>query len=373
MIGFVKILVNQQHVPEFDYSIATPLMNILCLFELKFKETALGNDIIDVRRKSGGIVRWDIDLLDLTSLHWTLLVGSTFPPERRDGLLRTLGPLTLAITLIMEKENQNLVKDAFCEAINYLGDSKKLANWFAKVTDAELGNTLAMLGKIILLNSYVNQNDIKANFLTFPLLAFLVAYKQDRSVVNSFDFSGPGAHHCYATIAKYTYSMKTKETDQNKIKQSIFHGIFGSAYANLGILAEVTDNKFWFNRIELNDTYTNGELRTIQGLPLITKYSSLVHPCSQIQLTAASKLHSPRECENVSLTMHEVKHCLNKNFETLMATMIKMMNESSTFKLCSSKSYGAIVWNDKKQKYEYSVELDSIAEGTNELFYNPRT
>lgn len=153
LLGFVKILVNQQHVPEFDYSIATPLMNILCLFELKFKETALGNDIIDVRRKSGVIVRWDIDLLDLTSLHWTLLVGSTFPPERRDGLLRTLGPLTLAITLIMEKENQNLVKDAFCKAINYLGDSKKLANWFAKVTDAELGNTLAMLGKIILLNS----------------------------------------------------------------------------------------------------------------------------------------------------------------------------------------------------------------------------
>lgn len=373
IIDFVKNLKDEQHVPVFDYTIATPLMNTLCLFELVFKETALGYDVIVVRESSGRTIRLPIDSFSLNSFHWGSLAGLTFPPARKAGSLRTLGPLTLAISLVMEKQNQDLVREAFCDSISYLDDSKKLTNWFATATKAELGDTLSMLGKVLVLSSFVKQtHQVAAKLFTFPILAFLMAYKQDASVAKTFDFSGPGAYHLYGTIARYSYSVTTKETNQNKIKQSIFHGIFGTSLEDLGILSDITDEKFWFNRIELDDTYKNGESTVVQGLPLITKFSPLVNSLTPIRLAATSKLRSG-SCEETSSTLEEIEHFLSeKCIKPMLAEFNKMVEVSTTISSGDSSFYEAIVWNKDTQQYEYDKELDFVGEETNDFFYNPR-
>lgn len=45
----------------------------------------------------------DITSYGLSNAHITLCAGITYNPERRSGMLKTLGPMTLSIMLIEEK------------------------------------------------------------------------------------------------------------------------------------------------------------------------------------------------------------------------------------------------------------------------------
>lgn len=114
---------------KLDFMIATPLMNLLTGFKLFFDEVRTGVTKFTIRedlarkgikRKAGGAPvkeaedrKMNITAYGLTNQHIPLLQGITLPPERRTGLMRSLGPLTQAILLV----NENQFPDKLCSAL----------------------------------------------------------------------------------------------------------------------------------------------------------------------------------------------------------------------------------------------------------------
>lgn len=62
----------------------------------------------------------NISQYGLTNQHVSLLQGITLAPERRTGVLRSLGPLTQAILLIMEDKFFDKLKSAMSNSLQML-------------------------------------------------------------------------------------------------------------------------------------------------------------------------------------------------------------------------------------------------------------
>lgn len=99
--------------------LATPLVDMLTSFKLMWNKTRLKNKIRDSKiNRELKIASLGLDNADVAHL-----TGITFKPERRSRLIRTLGPLTLMISLAAENRYtdklENEMKSIFEEQSLY--------------------------------------------------------------------------------------------------------------------------------------------------------------------------------------------------------------------------------------------------------------
>lgn len=114
---------------KFDFKVATPMANFITAFKLAFDEARSGVTKFAVRetgrgskgKKKGRENTRSLADFGFNSEHIPLLEGATYPPERRTGLLRGLGPGTLAVIALHETEYADKPLAALKESIKMLG------------------------------------------------------------------------------------------------------------------------------------------------------------------------------------------------------------------------------------------------------------
>lgn len=97
---------------EIDFMIATPIMNVITCFKPMFDEVRTGVTRFSLKgdkkkkrssqgtsdnSQKGSNAKHSISAYGLNNNHIPLLQGITLPPERRTGLLKSIGPLALAL------------------------------------------------------------------------------------------------------------------------------------------------------------------------------------------------------------------------------------------------------------------------------------
>ncbi|KAL3286947.1 hypothetical protein HHI36_001433 [Cryptolaemus montrouzieri] len=85
------------------------------------------------RTHAGQILRKKEDRLNITEYglnnqHIPLLKGITLPPERRNGLIRSVGPLAQAIFLVNETKFTNKIAKSFSETIQIIPAKGEIVN-----------------------------------------------------------------------------------------------------------------------------------------------------------------------------------------------------------------------------------------------------
>ena len=79
-----------------DFKTAQPIVDMLTAFKMVYDEARVSASKFYVRE--GGIKKEKtLNSYGLSNVHLPVLSGSTFKPERRTGLMHSLGPLTLAL------------------------------------------------------------------------------------------------------------------------------------------------------------------------------------------------------------------------------------------------------------------------------------
>lgn len=133
---------------ELDFLVATPIVEIMTLFKAFFDEVRTGVTRFKVRssvakrgakRDSTGRLIGKGDQKDMTQSiaqyglinhHIPLLQGVTLAPERRTGVVRSLGPLTQAILLVMEDKYHTKLSNAMLNSMQMLPMAQEIVNCF---------------------------------------------------------------------------------------------------------------------------------------------------------------------------------------------------------------------------------------------------
>lgn len=167
---------------QWDFKLATPLIDVLTAFKMVWDECRLSAARFKLKVDNKNIEK-GITSFGLTNVHLPLLTGLTYKPERRAGKLRTLGPLTLAISLSAEKKMYDKLMRAFKESVRMLPMGESIAECLrdAQTTD-ECRSLFSSLGDLLLCLGSRSTNKIY-----FPLLFFVKSWKGTSTPV---DFSG---------------------------------------------------------------------------------------------------------------------------------------------------------------------------------------
>lgn len=173
---------------EINFLICTPIVELITLFRSFYDEVRTGVTRFRVREsvakrgvkriKEGKLVpvnkqqenTQNISQYGLTNQHIALLQGITLAPERRTGVLRSLGPLTQAVLMIMEDKFFDKLKSAMGNSLQMLPMAAEI---IAALKEANHpGNVSGVrkeLGDILLLTTARSTQKIY-----FPLLLFVV-------------------------------------------------------------------------------------------------------------------------------------------------------------------------------------------------------
>lgn len=230
---------------EMNYMIATPIMNMLTCFRLQYSEARIGCHIKNTKENKNTAGNRMKDF-GLSGVHAVGLIGITYPPERASGLLKCMGPLTLAIKLITNKKYQTKVKEAFVESIKHIDGSEDLAEFFSKATIAEAKTVLPIFGNLITI--ILDRSHRK--FMP-PILSIVKLRRLNKKVFDKLDFSGKGAFYVYNEISNYSYTVNTEKNLATNIRQTLFHGIFGTFLEDFGVLSGITNCHDWYTRSHL--------------------------------------------------------------------------------------------------------------------------
>lgn len=233
---------------KWDFQLATPLVDVLTAFKMSWDEARMSSAKISLVKR-GQPIKKGIKSFGLSNCHLPLLTGLTYKPERRAGLMRTLGPLTLAILTAEETGKWDKSKKAFKESIKHLPMADSLAICLGEAKSAEECSTLlSRLGDLLLI-----LGSRSSNKFYFPLLFFSKATVKFKTY--ELDFSGKKGFAFWNNYSKqFTWTKMSKGTPE-QVSQTIFHGIFGTCVEDLGILAQITDNRNWLNRKQLDNAF----------------------------------------------------------------------------------------------------------------------
>ncbi|CAH2230034.1 jg20244 [Pararge aegeria aegeria] len=123
---------------KINFLICTPIVEIITLFRSFYDEVRTGVTRFKVRDSVAkrGVKRTkdgkmtsitkkqestqNISQYGLTNQHISLLQGVTLAPERRTGILRSIGPLTQAILLVMEDKFFDKLRSALSNSLQML-------------------------------------------------------------------------------------------------------------------------------------------------------------------------------------------------------------------------------------------------------------
>lgn len=263
----------------FDYMVATPLMNMITSFKLSLTEARLGTSKFTKGVDDNGKkVRLDIKNYGLNTTHLPWLTGITYPPERRTGLMKCMGALTLGIGLINNKTYQDKNLAAFNESISHIDANGEIGTFLSKAKRAEISTVLTVLGDVLHLAGERSHRK-----MAFPLFALIRAYTEDADLFLTGNFSSIGGFRAYDLMKKYNYRILTRTTSPDHIKQVVFHATFGTIFEDLGTLADITNMAQWSQRAELDAAFQRSTDGTnvarkldFTGLIGFTKYSKLV-------------------------------------------------------------------------------------------------
>lgn len=262
---------------EFNYTISTPIVTMLTAFKLVYNEGRLGNAKFAYNRNRKGRDTSTADY-GLSGIHVPQLFGLSFKPERRPGLLRCMGPATLAIHLVNGQGEQlqyrEEIRHAFIETNKYLEVAPQLGAFFMRTPVHDIGQVLSLLCDVLNITGSQQQRKI------FPPLHAWLRFRISTTVVggvNAFDFSGAGAYYLYSVIRQYTYSARGLADNAAKLTEAIFHGIWGTYGEDFGILGAITTRPRWFQRREMGPAYAKADAvaQDICTLPAFTHNAKL--------------------------------------------------------------------------------------------------
>lgn len=133
---------------KLNFLVATPIVEIMTLFKASFDEVRTGVTRFKVRLSAakralkrdatGAAVSWvpnekertqNISQYGLSNHHIPLIQGITFAPERRPVVLKSLGPLTQAILLVLEDKYYNKLTSALNYSIQMFPMSNEICNF----------------------------------------------------------------------------------------------------------------------------------------------------------------------------------------------------------------------------------------------------
>lgn len=276
---FVMALLEGGKTYEFDYMVATPLMNMITAFKLVWTESRLGTSKFTKGKDDNGKpIKVDIKTFGLYATHLPWLTGITYPPERRTGLMKCLGALTLGINLITHKAYQDKALAAFNNSISHLDSNGEIGSFLSKTKLKDIGAVMSKLGDCLHLAGERSHRK-----MSFPLFAFMKAHDELPALHKEGNFSGIGGYRAYERMCKYTYSIRTKSASVDHVRQALFHAMFGTIFEDLGILAQITNVPAWQQRAHLDVVYkksvdanTSAGLLDVKGLITFKKFSKLV-------------------------------------------------------------------------------------------------
>lgn len=179
----------------------------------------------------------------------SLLQGITLAPERRTGILRSLGPITQALLMVMEDKFFDKLRSAMSHSLQMLTMATEIINCLREAN--HLGNVSGVLKELadVLILTAASRSTQK---IYFPILLFKYIWKKRGKI--QISFSGAEMIKKYTDISvidKIIFTMKSG-ADPIKTSQVVFHAMFGTNIENLNILKHITNNKKWRTRKELN-------------------------------------------------------------------------------------------------------------------------
>lgn len=278
--SFVTADLVKDFKEPFDAGVVTPIINMITSFKLQMDEVRMGVTRFAVntkglKRDKNGKKKDDMrGLADygLSPNHIPLLEGITFPPERRTGLARGMGPLALAISAIHETTFKDKQLNALYESIQMLPMANAIREVLSSSNREGHQSLLQALGDVLLLTGARTTHR-----LSLPIILFIQLAKQMETdkVSHHWSFSGPRMQYILQKfLAIREFKIRTNAT-KNHIKQVVFHAIYGSAFDDLGVLSTITNQPVWAVRSEIGDTLQRkGVTETIQFKPILLKYVS---------------------------------------------------------------------------------------------------
>lgn len=264
----------------FDASVVTPIINMVTSFKLQMDEVRMGvtrfavNTRGQKRDKNGKKKDNMRGLADygLSSHHIPLLEGITFPPERRTGLARGMGPLALAICAIHETSYKDKQLNALQESIQMLPMANAIRDVLASSNKDGHQALLQALGDVLLLTGARTTHRLSLPITLFFQLAAKMA-KSNES--HHWSFSGPRMQYILQKFLENKHFKIRTNASQTHMKQVVFHAMYGTAFDDLGVLATITNQPTWAVRSEIGDTLQRkGTTETIKFRPILLKYVS---------------------------------------------------------------------------------------------------
>lgn len=165
-IGDIVNKIKSNEALALDFMIATPIVELMTLFKASFDEVRTGvtrfrvrKDVtVGIKRCAGGERKdqhtHNISQYRLVNNHIPLLQGITFASERRTGVIRSLGPMTQCILMVLENKYHTKLDMAIKNSLSMLPMASEISQCLrgAKAPGAVAG-VLKELGDILLLTT----------------------------------------------------------------------------------------------------------------------------------------------------------------------------------------------------------------------------
>lgn len=253
---------------ELNFLVCTPIVELITLFRSFFDEVRTGVTRFRVRDSVAkkGLKRsrdgkalphkkqentQNISQYGLTNQHISLLQGITLAPERRTGVLRSLGPLTQALLMVMEDKYFDKLKSALGNSLQMLPMATEIITSLKEANNpGNVSGVLKELGDILLLTTARSTQKIY-----FPLLFFIILWK-NKLAGTQWSFSGAPIKYYTSFVNLKNVHFKIKSgADGFKTSEIVFHAMFGTYLDNLDVLEKITSKSKWHNRKEVNSVF----------------------------------------------------------------------------------------------------------------------
>ena len=183
-----------------------------------------------------------------------LLQGITFPPERRPGVLKSLGPLAQAIFSINEQKFPNKLMNALRSSLQMLPMREELINAFRNASSpGAMAGLLKELGDVPLIATSRSTQK-----LYFPLCTWVFMWRDKGPTFFHWSASGGQMQALYRHLVvneKIQYRIRSGDGSDH-INQVIFHAIHGTHLDDISILPQISKSGSWKKRGEMSRTFT---------------------------------------------------------------------------------------------------------------------
>lgn len=194
------------------------------------------------------------------SEHIPLLEGATYPPERRTGLLRGLGPGTLAVIALHETEYADKPLAALKESIKMLGMADSIIQVLKNKPKEGVQDMLRALMDVLLLTTARTTHR-----MYLPIIVFyrFVVYLDTTKQNNLFGFSdAPALGSLQKFLKGFGFQMRS-QASADHLSQVVFHAMYGTVFDCLKLLGQITTKPLWVNREAIGDKLQRKGVNTI--------------------------------------------------------------------------------------------------------------